>query len=163
MVVHCWEGRGSPAWKSPPTPNRINRPTNLGLLCFAVLISNFLKTEELRGPVLPGILLSGRLRTFTPGSGQWFPQEDRGQPSAHESSKTSQRTKGLSQQKDRSPIRIHSTYSHGLLGNCLFPSVTFRKCSEHTADGCQNCKCEAQMQKRPELRVTSDFTSLRTV
>lgn len=146
-----------------PHPPRINRPINLGLLCFAVFISSFLKTEDLRGPVLPGVLLSGRLTAFTPGSGQWFPQEDRDQPSAYESSKTCQHTKGLSQQKDRPPIRIHSTYSHVLLGNCPFSSVTFRKCSEHTADVCQNCKCEAQMQRRPELRVTSDFTSLRTV
>ena len=108
-------------------------------------------------------MLIGRPRALIPENGWWIPGEARAQLDACGGSEKCQHAlrETLSRQKARHPVRSHSTASRSVIKQ-PFPAAPSSKVLNALQTAVRTER-EGQMQSRPALRVTSDFTSLRIV
>ena len=163
VVVHRWGGCDSPAWNALqnrwPCYSRAALGSAVFLGCAWSLVSWQLITWRYQHCQECCSLGDQGLSPLGVASGSL----GRPEHSAHESSKDCQHTLRETL-LNRSPGIPSGTraHTHVLLWNSLFPASP----SEKVLNALQTAvrtECEGQMQRRLELRVTSDFTSLSTI
>ena len=117
----------------------------------------------LERPARSGTLLIGRPRALIPGTGRWIPGEVRAQLGASGSSEKCQHALREIPLDRRPGIPSGAAAQpHVLLSNSLSPAAPSAKVL-NALQTAFRAEHEGQMQSTPELRVTSDFTSLRIV